>query len=229
MRDAIALLEAGLREGHGGRRRMLEWLVEWIKDWWLGSKKVVVLGPRAAGKSTLVRFLLEGELPVEYLVTAKPERFEGRKVSMGDIDLQVAPITDVPGDEQSHAEWERQFQEADVAAYLIDARKVWSGDSTYIKTIDGEMRHIGEWLEKRIDKPPRFLLIATHCDLIAEYATLASGDKSAFTDAFWKNPVLRRLVHHGRGTKHVDCIAGSLSERTASEQLVGEIFRRAAA
>ncbi|NML92845.1 Rab family GTPase [Novosphingobium olei] len=190
------------------------------------GKKIAVLGPRASGKTTLITFLLNGELPEEYFATAKPEKIAGRKVRLGDLALTVQAVTDVPGDTQSHAEWERQYNAADIAFYMVDASKIHAGDDTYIKLITGEMRHIGEWLESRKQKPPKFFLVATHCDLIPDYASLASSRVTGFKDAFWKAPVLQQLIFLAGGSKHVKCAAGSLRDANGSNELVGEILHQ---
>lgn len=192
----------------------------------LNGKKVTVLGPRASGKTTLITFLLNGELPEEYFATAKPEKFAGKKISLGNLALRVKAVTDVPGDTQSHSEWERQYDAADIAFYTVDASKIYKGDDAYIKVITGEMRHIGEWLESRKQRPPQFFLVATHCDLIPDYASLAPSQVTLFTDAFWKAPVLQKLINLAGGSKHVRCAAGSLRDINGSRELVGEILHQ---
>lgn len=190
------------------------------------GKRIAVLGPRASGKTTLITFLLNGELPEEYFATPKPEKIAGKKVRLGSLALTVKAVIDVPGDAQSHAEWERQYDVADIAMYMVDASKIYAGDDTYIRLVTGEMRHIGEWLESRKQKPPKFFLVATHCDLIPDYASLASSQVTGFIDTFWKMPVLQRLINLAGGSKHVKCAAGSLKDVNGSNELVGEILHQ---
>jgi GTPase SAR1 family protein len=194
----------------------------------LKGKKIAVLGARASGKTTLIKFLLKDELSEEYVATAKPEKFSGKKVKLQDLELQIEDTTDVPGDIQSHADWERLYKEADFVFYLTDVKRLHDGDQRYERNVLGEMRHIGEWFDDR-KNPPRFLLVATHCDLIPEYASLPDAGRADFTDGFWKMPVMQKLILLGRGTKNVKCVAGSLKGRDESERLVGEILRQATA
>nr|WP_294503899.1 GTPase domain-containing protein [uncultured Rhodopila sp.] len=195
----------------------------------LGGKKIAVLGPRASGKTTLIKFLLKGELSEEYVATAKPEKFSGKKVVLQDLNLTIEDTTDVPGDRQSHADWERLYKEADFVLYLTDAKMLHAGDQGYENNVRDDMRHIGEWFDDRKDKPPRFFLIATHCDLIFEYDSLPDSRKTAFTDDFWKTPIMQQLILLGKGIKNVKCVAGSLKGRDESERLVGSILRQATA
>lgn len=190
------------------------------------GKRIAVLGPRASGKTTIITFLLDGDLPEEYFATPKPEKIAGKKIRLGSLALTVKAVTDVPGDTQSHAEWERQYDVADIAIYMVDASKIYTGDESYIRLITGEMRHIGEWLESRKQKPPKFFLVATHCDLIPDYASLASSQVTEFTDTFWKAPVLQRLINLAGGSKYVKCAAGSLKDVNGSNELVGEILHQ---
>jgi predicted AAA+ superfamily ATPase len=45
----------------------------------LKGNNVAILGPRAAGKSTFINFLLKGTIPEEYFATVRPENFKGKK------------------------------------------------------------------------------------------------------------------------------------------------------
>ena len=225
----------GLAGGRGTKSVVINWFADLAQQGnalWerilglLNGKKIAVLGPRASGKTTLISFLLNGELPEEYFATPKPEKIAGKKIRLGSLALRVKAVTDVPGDTQSHSDWERQYDAADIAFYMVDASKIHARNDTYIKLITGEMRHIGEWLESRKQKPPKFFLVATHCDLIPEYASLSCSQVTVFTDAFWKAPVLQRLINLAGGAKYVRCAAGSLRDINGSHELVGEILHQ---
>ncbi|KPF86309.1 hypothetical protein IP70_08370 [alpha proteobacterium AAP38] len=206
-----------------------------IADSWGGiqkenkGKNLAVLGPRDSGKTTLVKFLLNGEISEEYVATAKPEKFSGRKLKLKDLELVINDTIDVPGDIRSHDDWARLYMYADIALYLVDASRIDTGDEKYEATVRGEMRHIGEWFNERKDKPPRFFLVATHCDLIPEYVVLPGARKAEFTDALWGKSVMQDLILYGQGTKNVKCVAGSLKGQNEIERLVGDIFRQVTA
>jgi len=190
----------------------------------LKGKVITVLGPRGAGKTTLVTFLSKGELPVEYVSTAKPEKFGGRSIEMNDLQLVLQTIVDVPGDKHSYVEWERQYKKADVVCYLVDASKIQISDDAYIKLVSSEMRNLGDWLREREADPPKTFLAATHCDLIPEYVNLPYAGKHTFLDDFWKTPAVEQFVLRAGGQKHVRCIAGSLATKRGAEHLVGELL-----
>ena len=192
----------------------------------LKGKNLAVLGPRGAGKTTLIKFLLKGELSKEYIVTSKPEQFSGKKLALGELELVINDITDVPGDIGSHDEWERLCHAADVVCYLIDVSRVHIDDKDYEKTIKGDMRHIGEWLNEPKSSRPKVFLVATHCDLIPEYVALSDAGETGFTDALWKTDLMQNLILYGGGVKHVKCVAGSLLGREKIEKLVGNILRQ---
>jgi GTPase SAR1 family protein len=194
----------------------------------LKGKVVTVLGPRGVGKTTLVTFLSRGELPVEYIATVAPKKFSGRTIELNELKLVLQTMIDLPGDKHSYGDWEHQYKKADVVCYILDASKIHSGDTKYTKLVTREMRNIGEWLDDRAAQPPHFFLVATHCDLIAEYAELSVGRKNVFLDAFWNMEVMQQLVWSGRGLKHVRHIAGSLANKADAEHLVGELLHKVA-
>lgn len=192
----------------------------------LNGKKIAVLGPREAGKTTLIKFLLQGKLSEEYVATSKPEKYSGKAYSLQDLELKIKDTTDVPGDIQSHDSWEQLYKEADLVLYLVDAKKLHDSDADYEKTVLTDMRHIGEWFDVRKENPPITFLVATHCDVISEYADQPENRRSKFIDLFWKKPVLSKLINLGRGSKHIKCVAGSLRGKDETERLVGDILRQ---
>lgn len=193
----------------------------------LNGKSVAILGPRAAGKSTLINFLLKGTIPEEYFATARPEKFKGKKIPLQDINLRVNDIVDVPGDLASHSDWEQQYNKADIACYLFDASRLYRRETVYEETITRDMRRIGDWFSARKKANmglPKFFLVATHCDLIPEYEALPDAKKTEFTDKFWRLPLIQKMINYGGGSQNVKRAAGSLKDLKNSERLVGDIL-----
>lgn len=188
------------------------------------GKKIAVLGPRSSGKTTLLQFLVTGELPREYIQTGKPEKLSGRMYKLEDLELIIKDTLDVPGDKLSHTEWERLCQEADIVCYLVDASKLHKADQDYQKNAQEDVRHIRAWHQARKSAPPKFCLVATHCDLIPDYSSLPRDRKADFSDEFWKKDSLQRIINLGGGSGYVKCVLGSLKDRTNTEILVGNIF-----
>lgn len=190
------------------------------------GKSIAVLGPRKSGKTGLVGFLSTGEIATAGASTSKPETHSGNTIKLRDLELDIVDMTDVPGETQFHADWEAQSQKSDIVCYLFDATRVLADDARYEKSIMGDMRHIGEWFKAREKNPPQFFLIATHCDLIEEYAALPADRKADFTDRFWKRPVLQSLINHARAGRNVTCLAGSLKSQEGIEQIVVDIISK---
>lgn len=194
----------------------------------LFGKSIAVLGPRQSGKTTLVRFLSSGEFVEVHETTNKPEKHTGKTIELQDLKLDLLDLTDVPGETQFHKDWEAEYGRAEIALYLFDAGRVQAGDQDYERTIKGDMRHIGEWFESRRKKPPQFFLVATHCDLIKEYAALPKGRETQFTDTFWKRPVPQALINYARAGRNVRCVAGSLKTHEGIERVVADILSQLA-
>lgn len=196
----------------------------------LNGKSVAILGPREAGKSTLVNFLLNGTISEEYIATGRPTKFTGKKISLQEINLKVNDIMDVPGDVASHSDWQQQYNKADIACYLFDASRLHKREARYEEAVIRDMRRIGDWFgaRKKANKDlPKFFLVATHCDLIPEYETLSDKNKTAFTDEFWRTPLIQKLINYGGGSQNVKRAAGSLKDLKNSERLVGDILHQA--
>ena len=196
----------------------------------LNGKTVAILGPREAGKSTLVNFLLKGTMSEKYIATGRPTKFTGKKISLQDVNLKVNDIMDVPGDVASHSDWEQQYNKADIACYLFDASRLHKRESLYEEAVIRDMRRIGDWIgaRKKANRDvPKFFLVATHCDLIPEYEALPNSNKTQFTDKFWRTPIVQKLINYGGGSQNVKRAAGSLKDMKNTERLVGDVLCQA--
>ena len=66
----------------------------------LAGKTLAVLGPRAVGKTTFIKFLTEGEISEKYEATLGAVKTEGRRFSLKDLKLNVRDGRDVGGGEE---------------------------------------------------------------------------------------------------------------------------------
>jgi hypothetical protein len=196
----------------------------------LKGRRFAVLGPAFAGKTTMINFLRTGEVTLVYEETEAPTKLKGRKIKLKEYALKVDDILDVPGSKDFHSVWKKQVSKADVICYIFDASRFVKGDTNYIDLVMSEMRHVSEWRKDRARENSilRFFLIGTHLDQVSDYRDADQAGRSSYVSAMWKTSALAKLARIGGGSA-ARCLAGSLSDRTGCEQLVGRVISDVAA
>lgn len=202
---------------------MISWLYSLAQT--LKGKRFAVLGPAAAGKTTMINFLRTGEVTLHYEETEAPTKLKGRKIKLKEYELKIDDIIDVPGDKDFHSDWKRQVSIADVVCYIFDASRFVKGESSYIDLVTSEMRHVSEWRRDRAKEysAVRFFVIGTHLDLVLDYRDADQSEKSSYVSAIWKTPNFEKLSRIGGGSA-ARCLLGSLSDQIGCEQLVGRVI-----
>jgi len=196
----------------------------------LKGKRFAVLGPAAAGKTTMINFLRTGEVTLHYEETEAPTKLKGRNIKLKEYELKIDDIVDVPGDKDFHSTWKMQVSTADVVCYIFDASRFVRGDISYIDLVMSEMRHVSEWRKDRAREHSvlRFFVIGTHLDLVLDYRDADQLGKSSYVSAIWKTPIFEKLSRISGGSA-ARCLAGSLSDQTGCEHLVGRVISEVAA
>lgn len=193
-------------------------LVIWILRKYFGGKKIVVLGQRGVGKSTMVDYLEKGFLvvPVQTLATRKIHNI---KIKIRDLKLTLRECVDLPGSQDSYIEWQKKFSEADFALYFVRADRVFSNDSRAIERAVIDMRHIKEWKD---NVKKKIVIVGTFFDQVD---SLYDIDDAKFTDYqsefIDKLPALRAL---GGGDPSVKFVLGSMETKERTEKLVYRVF-----
>lgn len=154
-------------------------------------KNIAVLGQRATGKTTLLKFLINGEITVAYEQTlmkkkiTKQKKLQSKKIHLSDLELKSSKASscinpdsyDVGGSEDQHAIWKEVSTDADVLIYLFDVNK-WLSNSQLESQIESDIKVIERIIR---DKPSqKIMLIGTHLDQDEEYN--AAKDKIAYKD-----------------------------------------------
>ncbi|GEM_PF-2118070 len=150
------------------------------------GKKIAILGQRATGKTTLLKFLINGEITITYKQTLMKKKItKQKKFFLSYLELKSSKAAsyinadsyDVGGSEDQHATWKEVATDADVLIYLFDINK-WLSNSQLESQIESDIKVIERIIR---DKPSqKIMLIGTHLDQDEEYN--AAKDKIAYKD-----------------------------------------------
>lgn len=194
----------------------------------LFSKRVVVLGARGVGKTTMNTFLASGSLPQEYKQTIAPEPTKARRFELRDLKLSIARSFDVSGDASAYATWKDNVDAADLVLYLVRADELIANDFSAGNRAIDDLTHIGGWIANR-KSPPMFFIVGTHCDLDPNFASLTPDKRGHYADAFQNSWWVSKLVDLGGGTQRVKVALGSMRTIEDTEALVFAIFAQVGA
>ena len=186
------------------------------------GKSVAVLGERSSGKTTLAEFLSSGEIHEKYEQTLQESTLTGRTMKLGDLELEIQDINDVPGDKDFYNYWKTACLRSDFIFYLARADKVLSSSKTRDR-IFNDIRHIKDWLVEHPEK--RMVFIGTHCDLIPHFSSIKPDKLGDFQDAFFRNNEMRDVAILLREAQ-CSMILGSLRPERDLQILVHQVFRQ---
>jgi hypothetical protein len=153
------------------------------------GKRLGVLGPRAAGKTTLLQYLTSGSLPTEYRPTLGVEQVKagrprvselgGSREDPGSGHVSLRRGRDVPGDSGPNLEaWEEVVFESDAVLYLFNVQLMMSGDQAHATRVLADCELVGGFFRKRKEqgaKLPKAVMVGTHCDLDPDYSPPSAG------------------------------------------------------
>lgn len=191
----------------------------------LKGKRLAVLGARGVGKTRLIKFLTTGSIPAEfeYKQTVVTEKTSGRRFQLKELDLKIQASFDVSGDKAAYGEWKEVHDQADVVFYLLRADKLIAGDSGVERRVRDDLRHIGEWLGQRPQRPP-FFIVGTHCDKDPDFIGLTADKFGDYVDRFRHLQIVSELVRCAGGTRQARVVLGSMKTTRDTEALVYQIF-----
>jgi len=187
------------------------------------AKKVAVLGARGVGKTVLVNFLTKGSIPTEYKQTVAPEKMPPRRFDLKDLDLKVKETLDLSGDKAAYADWKELVEQADIVFYLLRADRLLAHDAEVEERVRDDLRHIGEWLKARSERP-RFFIIGTHCDLDPDFPGVSANTVGDYVDKFNRLPIVQELRARAGGTQQAKVVLGSMKTVEDTEMLVYHVF-----
>jgi hypothetical protein len=224
--DASLLLRAGPVERF---RAMFSGVASWAV-----GKNFGVLGPRAAGKTTLQIWLRDGQLvkdPGPTLAASDMNSVWRRRRStaadVGRTGLILKRGLDVPGDRKTNmSSWRRVVRDAHYLVYMFDAARVLAGEREHRLEISADCSTVGQLIrdERGVGRWPKVAVVGTHCDQAPGYAPPSDKsthlafkrrleDVEALSDAQY-------LLRLNRGTEEdAPLLLGSLDSPEGAEEL----------
>lgn len=181
----------------------------------LKGKRVAVLGERHVGKTVLLKFLANGEIPDEYMQTLLPEKIAGRRLSVGDLKLDLKGTRDVPGGHDAIGDWKALHDEADFVLYLVNSQRV---DQQRIRR---DLNQLEIWSAAR-KSPPKVVVIVTHMDMDPTYVETPPSGMGHFRDRFVK---LNLDAGLSKLTARPPILLGSLVDKDRAARLVADLIR----
>ncbi|WP_054992954.1 GTPase domain-containing protein [Pseudomonas congelans] len=197
------------------------WKRDEVKDVWdsqiirLKGKRVAVLGERNVGKTVLLKFLANGEVPAEYMQTVLIEKIAGKRFAMGDLKLDLKETRDVPGGYDAIEEWKALHDEADIVLYLVNAQQVNQ------QRIRRDLEKLESWSKSRTPRP-KLVVIVTHMDLDPTYISTQESGLGHFRDRFVK---LNLDAGLSKLSLRPPIILGSIVNREQAAKLVSTLIK----
>ena len=120
------------------------------------DSKVVLVGPRKAGKTTWKSFLTTGHIPEGYAPTQGESFVEA--VALADLRMAVH-VQDFAGNKETKDSWRKAAKSADRVYFFVDATRL--SDVEYVGRSKEDAKDLSSWqLTCPVD------LVATHADLV---------------------------------------------------------------
>ncbi|NJN24022.1 MAG: GTPase domain-containing protein [Acaryochloridaceae cyanobacterium RL_2_7] len=191
----------------------------------LKGKKIAVLGARAVGKTTLLKYLEKGILIERYKQTLDKQEVERTRIKLGDLDIRLKKTDDVSGDKAAYGVWKKLFEEADLIFYIVRTDMLLRHDSSTEKRAEDDLRQIQGWI-KECSTEKQFFIVGNHWDTDPDFKNLTSSQMGDYVDRFRALPVVKKMTQLAGGTATVKIALGSLATERDSDTLITTIFRQ---
>lgn len=184
------------------------------------GKRVAIFGAIETGKTTLHKYLREGELVNEHIATRRVKDVIKNRFKLKELELDIKPGTDISGQQDFVKEWKEIFRESDICIYMFDASKVYAGDEDHIEKINFHLTHIDKW-RTEFKSMPYVILIGGFADKILEYKNSNKSNVQEFEQK------IREKIKNACRQASVspsDIFIGSLETKESIEKLVYEVL-----
>lgn len=198
------------------------------------GKKLVVLGSRNTGKTTLITFLQQGELVSEYEQTLGSKKIKKqKKLNLKDLEWHITRLSstayDVGGSADNYRVWQKLAEDADILIYLMRIDH-WIKDPEHTERV--VERDLTALKDHSKNRNVHIFVIGTFLDLDDHYQELGDHAREAYKDEILQESfftgIKAMLTHQGQNKKllQYDIIIGSLVNSDELQKVVTQLFER---
>lgn len=187
----------------------------------VAGKSIVILGQRATGKTTLLNYLLKGEITLKHEATIGVKKVKISKKKLADLgwDVRLNSIqNDYSGVTSNYEQWLKALKNADIFIYLFKIDE-WILDEGFVENqIEKDIKNIQK--ELNCKNIPMFI-IGTHLDLLEGIEFNNQQQKLQLIgelqdEAFFKNIKSRLNVDNSKAYLHF----GSMKDETGLNEII---------
>lgn len=185
------------------------------------GKSIVILGQRATGKTTLLNYLLKGEITLKHEATIGVKKVKISKKKLADLgwDVRLNSIqNDYSGVTSNYEQWLKALKNADIFIYLFKTDE-WILDEGAVETqIEKDIKNIQKDLS---GNNIAMFIIGTHLDLLEGIEFDTKDEKIKLIDdlqneAFFKNIKSRLNTISSKAYLHF----GSLKDEEGLNEII---------
>lgn len=189
------------------------------------GKQIAVLGARAVGKTTLLKYMEKGILIERYKQTLDKQEIERKHIQLGNLDIKLKKTDDVSGSKDAYGVWKKLFEESDLILYIVRTDMLLKHDSKTEKRVEDDLRQIQDWI-KECKSKKQFFIVGNHWDTDPGFKNLTPSQMGDYVDRFRALPVVKKMTQLAGGTAKVKVALGSLATEKDSDTLITTIFRQ---
>ena len=185
------------------------------------GKSIVILGQRATGKTTLLNYLLKGEITLEHEATIGIKKVKVSKKKLAELGWNVrlnSTQNDYSGVTASYEQWQKALLNADIFIYLFKIDE-WILDEGSVEVqIETDIKNIQKELNgKHI---PMFIF-GTHLDLLKDIEFNSEQEKIELIDELQKEGFFKNIKSRlNDGDSKVYLHFGSMKDEKGLNEII---------
>lgn len=157
------------------------------------GKSIVILGQRATGKTTLLNYLLKGEITLEHEATIGVKKVKVTKKKLADLGWDVrlnSTQNDYSGVTSNYEQWLKALKNADIFIYLFKIDEWILNEDSVETQIEKDITSIQKELN---DKDIPMFIIGTHLDLLKGIEFNSQQEKIKLIDEIQNEPFFKNI------------------------------------
>ncbi len=192
------------------------------------GKKIVILGQRASGKTTLLHFLLKGKIPETPGATIGVDNVSVDGKSLKELNLEVKLSNtqkDFSGCNGSYESWITGAAKAHLLVYLFRIDE-WILNTDQVEA--NIQRDINNIMQSDIKKDVTFFLIGTHLDLLNGIEFNNPQEEHQFIQEIINEPFFKGIQNQfSNNERRTFVVMGSLKDQVGLSKVADSIMRNA--